>query len=112
MMLRTALRRQAPGFSGEATGNVLKSLARYAGAFQEACSSRGLATEREVFVPVYFNGVVVATYRLDLVVEQRLIVELKSCKTLVAAPITQVFHYLRVTDSSWYSCSTSDRHLM
>jgi GxxExxY protein len=70
----------------------------YAGAFLEACRSKGLSTEREVFVPVYFNGVQVATYRLDVVVEHRLIVELKSCKTLVPAHIKQVFHYLRVTD--------------
>jgi GxxExxY protein len=69
-----------------------------AGAFLEACRAKGLSAEREVLVPVYFNGVEVATYRLDLVVEHRLIVELKSCKTLVPAHIKQVFHYLRVTD--------------
>ena len=70
----------------------------YAGALVEACKSKGLSTQREVFVPVYFNGVEVATYRLDLVVEHRLIVELNSCKTLVPAHIKQVFHDLRVTD--------------
>jgi hypothetical protein len=29
----------------------------YAGAFIEACRSKGLSVQREVFVPVYFNGV-------------------------------------------------------
>ena len=70
----------------------------YAGAFLEACRSKGLSTQRQVFVPVYFNGVEVATYRLDLVVERRLVVELKFCKTLLPAHIKQVYHYLRVTD--------------
>ena len=70
----------------------------YAGAFVEACRSRGLSTEREVFVPVYFNGVEVATYRLDLVIERRLLVELKSCKALARDHIKQVFHYLRLTN--------------
>jgi GxxExxY protein len=70
----------------------------YVGAFREACRAKGLSTEREVLVPVFFNGVEVATYRLDLVVEHRLIVELKSCKALVPSHIKQVFHYLRVTD--------------
>ena len=70
----------------------------YAGAFVEACRARGMTAEREVFAPVYFNGVEVATYRLDLLVERRLIVELKSCKALSAEHIKQVFHYVRVTD--------------
>jgi GxxExxY protein len=70
----------------------------YVGAFLEACRARGLSTEREVLVPVYFNGVEVARYRLDVVVERPLIVELKSCKALAPAHIKQVFHYLRVAD--------------
>ena len=70
----------------------------YAGAFVEACRARHIAAEREVFVPVYFNGVEVATYRLDLLVERRLIVELKSCKELSAVHIKQMLHYVRVTD--------------
>ena len=70
----------------------------YAGGFAEACRARGMSVEREVYVPVYFNGVSVATYRLDLVVEGRVVVELKSCKALIPEHIKQVFHYLRVTD--------------
>lgn len=70
----------------------------YSGAFMEACRARGLGAESEIFVPVYFNGVAVATYRLDLLVDGRLIVELKSCKELNSAHIKQVLHYVRVTD--------------
>lgn len=70
----------------------------YSGAFVEACRARGLSEEREVSAPVFFNGVPVATYRLDFVVEGRLIVELKSCSELKGEHIKQVFHYLRVTD--------------
>ena len=77
-------------------GGLLES--SYAGAFVEACKSRGLAVEREVAVPVHFNGVPVANYRLDFVVEGRLIVELKACHELQKEHLKQVFHYLRVTD--------------
>jgi GxxExxY protein len=70
----------------------------YAGAFAEACKARRLRVEREVPAPLFFNGVSVATYRLDLIIEGRIIVELKSRKELDRGHLKQVFHYLRVTD--------------
>jgi len=59
---------------------------------------KGLRVEREVHAPLYFDGMVVAHYRLDVVVEQRLIVEVKACKLLLPEHLKQVFHYLKVTD--------------
>src|SRR5687768_12515310 len=79
------------------TGSGLLESA-YSGAMIHACSSRGLSVERQVCVPFYFDGVVVANYRLDLVVEGRVLVELKSCARLQPEHIKQVMHYLRTTD--------------
>ena len=39
-----------------------------------------------------------ASYRLDFVVEQRLIVEIKTCEALRPEHVKQVLHYLRSTD--------------
>lgn len=68
------------------------------GALIHAWTKKGLRVEKEVHVPVYFDGTVVATYRLDLVLENRLIIEVKACKALLPEHIKQVFHYVRVTD--------------
>ncbi len=70
----------------------------YTGALVHAWTSNGLRVEREVGAPLYFDGTVVAKYRLDLVVERRLIIEVKSCKTLLPEHIKQVMHYVRITD--------------
>ena len=70
----------------------------YCGALVHAWATNGLKVEREVGVPLYFDGVVVANYRLDLLIERRLIVEVKACKALQPEHIKQVLHYVRITD--------------
>lgn len=70
----------------------------YTGALVHACSKRGLKVEREVAVPFYFDGVVVANYRMDLVIERRLILEIKAAESLRPEHVKQVLHYLRATD--------------
>lgn len=58
---------------------------------------RGLRVEREISVPLYFDGVSVANYRLDFVVDGR-IVEIKACNALRTEHVKQVLHYLRLTE--------------
>jgi GxxExxY protein len=70
----------------------------YVGAMVHACTAIGLHVEREVSTPLYFDGVVVANYRIDLVIEHRLIVEIKACKVILPEHLKQVFHYLKCTD--------------
>ena len=70
----------------------------YVGSLLYACCKRGLCVEREVSVPYYFDGTVVANYRMDLVVERRLILEIKACETLKPEHLKQALHYLRATD--------------
>ena len=80
----------------ELGGRLLESA--YAGAIVHALGKRGLHVEREVSLPFYFDGVVVANYRMDLVVESRLIVEVKSVERVRPEHVKQVLHYLRSTD--------------
>ena len=70
----------------------------YTGALVHAWTKRGLRVEREVVAPLFFDGVVVANYRLDVVLERRLVIEVKACKALLPEHLKQVLYYVRVTD--------------
>ena len=70
----------------------------YSAALVHVWRSKGLQVEREVPVPLYFEADIVAHYRIDLVVEGRLLVEVKACRMLKSEHIKQVFHYLKLTD--------------
>ena len=70
----------------------------YTAAVVYACRQAGLSVEREVVVPLYFDGAAVAHYRMDIVIDRRLLVELKACRVLRPDHIKQVMHYLRLTD--------------
>jgi GxxExxY protein len=70
----------------------------YSAALVHVWRSQGLAVEREVPVPLYFETNIIARYRIDIVVEGRLLVEVKACKTLKSEHLRQVYHYLKLTD--------------
>jgi len=58
---------------------------------------RGLLVESEVALPVSYRGVKLECgYRIDLLVEQRLIVELKSVDALEPLHTAQVLTYMRL----------------
>lgn len=59
----------------------------------ELCKHR-LASETEKQVVIYYDGEEVGRHRLDLVVEGRLIVELKTVEALSRAHYAQVRSYL------------------
>ena len=69
----------------------------------EAClvsvlSGRGLKVERQVAVPVTFHGErVECSYRLDLLVEDRVIVELKTVAKFEPIHLSQMITYLKHT---------------
>jgi GxxExxY protein len=58
---------------------------------------RGIAYQRQVPVNVVYKGKVIGEQRVDLIVEGRLLLELKCCETLSAVHRAQVICYLRVT---------------
>jgi GxxExxY protein len=71
---------------------LLESL--YVAALVIALEERGLKIEREVSVPVYFRGHLIGNQRLDLVVEGRIVIEVKSTELLSKAGFRQLRSYL------------------
>ena len=63
-----------------------------------ALESRGLSVERQVSVPIVFLGKVFDQgFRADLVVEQRVILELKSVEATKTVHMKQVLTYLKLS---------------
>jgi GxxExxY protein len=59
---------------------------------------RGIRFDRQVALPVKYKGIPLdPSYRVDLVVDQRLLVEVKSVEALLPIHVAQVLTYLRVT---------------
>jgi GxxExxY protein len=59
--------------------------------------SQGLSVEQEVAVPIQYKGVQLdCGYRLDLLVADRLVVELKAVERLEPVHTAQVMSYLRL----------------
>jgi len=60
---------------------------------------RNLHVERQVLVPLIWDGVAIDEgYRADLIVERKLLVELKSVEKLVPVHKKQVLTYLKVAE--------------
>lgn len=70
----------------------------YANALAVELRERGLTVEREVPIDVYYRGVVVGSYRVDLLVDGRIVVEVKACKSLDPSARFQTLNYLRAMD--------------
>ena len=64
-----------------------------------ALSSRGLNAERQVPVPIVFDGMKFDEgFRADLIVEDKVIVELKSVEKIAPVHKKQLLTYLRLAD--------------
>jgi GxxExxY protein len=70
----------------------------YVMALERELMSRGHSVGREVYVPVIYKGELLVRQRLDMVVDEMLIVEVKSTYELHRAATRQVFNYLRATN--------------
>jgi GxxExxY protein len=55
---------------------------------------RGISFRRQVEIDVSYKGHVVATGRLDLLVERRLVLELKSVEKIAPVHVAQMISYL------------------
>ena len=58
---------------------------------------RGLSFVRQTCVPAYYKGRLLGEYRVDLIVEDAVIVEMKSVAVLLPVFEGQLLTYLRVT---------------
>ena len=69
----------------------------YERAMAVALGKRGLSVECQVPVTVHYSGNVVGEYFADMLVEKRVIVELKACRAIEPVHEAQLINYLRAT---------------
>jgi GxxExxY protein len=66
----------------------------YSRSMAVALCQRGLRVEREVPINVLFEGVEVGMYRIDMLVENKIILEIKASEKLTDVPRVQLRNYL------------------
>jgi len=66
----------------------------YSRALEISLKRRGLAVEREHEILVFFQGQQIGLHRLDLLVERRIVIEIKSTERLAEASKRQLRNYL------------------
>lgn len=69
----------------------------YVNALAVEFDRRGVAFRREVPTEVSYLGVPIGRYRVDMIVADRVLVEVKSTKAISDADSRQVLNYLRAT---------------
>jgi GxxExxY protein len=63
-----------------------------------ALHQAGLAVNRQIALPVWFRGHKVGEFRADLLVENSVLLELKSARALEPSHEAQLLHYLKSTE--------------
>src|SRR5438552_15708158 len=66
--------------------------------FVMALREAGLAVECQVPVPVWFRRQKVGDFRADILVEKKVLLELKSSRAIDPAHEAQLLHYLKATE--------------
>jgi GxxExxY protein len=71
----------------------------YEAALAKELSMRGVSTKRQVLAPVIYKGEVLddEAYRIDLLVEESIVVELKTVTTLLPIHQAQLHTYMRLS---------------
>jgi GxxExxY protein len=69
----------------------------YQTALEKELRLRGIPFERKVKLPVLYKGELIGEYEADLVVDGKIIVEIKSISKLNSAHEAQAIHYLTAT---------------
>jgi GxxExxY protein len=62
-----------------------------------ALQQKGLNVQEEVPFDLYFRGVRIGRYIADIVVENKVVIELKCCKNLLPEHQAQVINYLKAS---------------
>ncbi len=72
----------------------------YKAALSRALIKRGLQVSCEVPIPVFYENEILEEigFRIDLLVENKVIVELKSVETLLSVHHKQIITYLKLTE--------------
>ena len=69
----------------------------YEGAVCHEFDPRGIRYRRQVSFPVDYKGKIIGECRVDLIVEERVVLELKACEMLTNLHRSQVITYLHLT---------------
>jgi GxxExxY protein len=69
----------------------------YSKAMMAAGRKRGMEIERHVWIDVHFDGAIIGRYQTDLIVNNCVIVELKSASSLAPEHQAQLLNYLKAT---------------
>ena len=69
----------------------------YRNALTHELRSRGLTVETELEVRIAYKSLTVGRHRLDLLVQNSVIVELKAASSIVEPHIAQAFSYMKAT---------------
>lgn len=69
----------------------------YKAALTRVLEKRGLEVQREVLVPIYLDGEIIARHRMDLLIVQTVIVEVKAGERLAEIGPVQLYNYLAAT---------------
>jgi GxxExxY protein len=70
----------------------------YARSMEHALTTAGLQVAREVPIAVWFRGLQVGDFKADLLVEGKVLLELKAARAVDVAFEKQLLNYLRATD--------------
>lgn len=70
----------------------------YEEAMSKVLRTKGFDIQQQAARPGWFRGEKIGFYEADIVVANKILVELKACKTLDSSPKAQFLHYLRATE--------------
>ena len=70
----------------------------YQHALKKELASKKIPYKQEVYLPIKYRGENVGNYRPDLVIDEKIIVELKSVEFMPLTYETQLLQYLKLTD--------------
>ncbi len=71
----------------------------YQGSLVIALRDAGLAVEEQVLIPVWFRNRKVGEFRADMLIERKVLLELKSTRVLEPSHEAQLLHYLKSTET-------------
>ena len=69
----------------------------YQNALLAELNMRGFKVEKEICIPVYYKGMVVGDFRADILVENCVVIEIKSVRDVLPIHEMQLVNYLTAT---------------
>ncbi|MCD8387970.1 MAG: GxxExxY protein [Bacteroidales bacterium] len=60
-------------------------------------ADHGISAQSQVKLPVFYKGHKVGNYRADIIVDGRVIIEMKACDATITAHKVQLVNYLKIT---------------